>query len=145
MLEYVASKLDPDTVKREMSYQDEYKKTPLHYAMICPRVANVEFCLAAGAIPDKDLVASLSKNWDPLTRFEIRLLFTLYTQREKYLNFLVYAENRETSSTEKRVALFTLKELQTDPGLLTDVHEMERLGYAAKGLTWIHIPWTNVS
>lgn len=146
MLEHVARNLGTDTVKREMGHQDEYKKTPLHYAMIYPSVVNVEFCLAAGAIPDKDLVASLSKIRDPDAQYEIRLLFTLYTQLKSCLNFLVYAESCEPRSyTEKKVALFTLKELQTDPGLLTDVQSMEELRDSKKGLTWIHIPWTNVS
>ena len=135
MVEHVAHNLGTDTVKREMSHQDEYKKTFLHYAMIYPSVVNVEFCLAADVISDEDLVTFLSKIQVSHDQYEIQLLFTLYTQLEPYLNFLVYTESCEFSSTEKKVALFTLKKLQTNLELLTDMQRMKELRYFKKELT----------
>ena len=105
-------------------------------------LAITEFCLASGATPDDNLMNFLLKHSDSYSYDLIRFLCTLYIKLESYLAFRIYAEN--WLSIEKSVCLFTLKELWTDPKILLEVQSKQLLESRHSGLTWIHLPWTNV-
>ena len=128
MLKYINSELDATTFQEELSRPDVNNRTPWYYAVMFESSANVTFCLATGARPDDATVAlaSSSDSGKPDQRTQIRLLFTLYNQLNAYLTFPVYAESISKSE-------------------LSDVQHMTALKSAERDLTWIHIPWTNVS
>ena len=150
MLEYVANKVSAgsDTALKELlNHQDAKKATPLHYAAknlgLKASLANFEFCLTSGARPDVNLMTSLLEYRGDCREDLIRLLCTLYTKPESFLNYLIYVESR--LHPDRSVSLFTFKELWTDRGILTEVQSKGELESSISGLTWIHLPWTNVS
>ena len=149
MLEYIHGKMGNEIFREEMSHQDVNKETPWYSAVIIPSVANIEYCLAAGARPNDDVATQLENECSygheqEISKIQIQLLLALYTRLTKYLDLPVYAESFDDSN--RYHALFKLHEMQTDPGLLPDVLQgrTER-DSPERGLTWIHIPWTNVS
>ena len=155
MLEYVVRKLGLAKFRSEVRRRDEHNKTPLHYATMRPSLSNVAFCLAAGARPDEDLVASLS---DPLGNQsygrivdQFRLLFTLYTRLESYRDFPVhvmsseYQHDKYDKYLRRKKRLSTIKELPLNPDLFFEVKNTEGQKPPGRCMNWIHIPWTNVS
>ena len=136
MVEYICSKMGTETFQEEMSHQDLNKRTPWYYVATSDSIANVEYCLAAGARPNDHEVIILEEA--PFRRekskHDIQLLLILFTHLRSYLDFPVYTEIIDENHLPD-TKLLKIHELHAYPGLLPH----------STGLTWIHIPWTNVS
>lgn len=138
MVEYICGKMGTETFQEEMSHQDVDKRTPWYYAATSASIANVEYCLAAGARPNDLEVTMLEKA--PLTWEESKhpsqllLILILYTHLQSYLDFPIYTEIRDKNNLPD-TKLLKIRELHANPGLLPH----------SRGQAWIHIPWTNVS
>ena len=133
MLRYVASTVGFETIREAINYHDAFDTTPLYYAAMKPSIANVEYCLSAGARPDHDLLAHQSQvasRRHHLDDNHIRLLFTLYGRLRPYGNLPVYIRNYDLPSA------FPVDQLHAHLEILSDQED--------KGV-WMHIPWTNVS
>ena len=140
MLGYIHGEMCDEIFGEEMNHQDEHKRIPCYYAAMVSSLGSVEYCLAAGARPADDDIWE-TKLADPhgLDK-QIALLLTLYTRLKSYLKFPVYAESFK-SEKERDRALSTIDSFLSDTEPLTKWQNIS----SERTLTWIHIPWTNVS
>ena len=81
MVEFIRGKMGTKTFQEEMSHQDVDKKTPWYYAATSASIANVEYCLAAGARPNNHEFTMLEQvpSWREESKHHSQLLLTLYT------------------------------------------------------------------
>ena len=139
MLHYITTTVGVKTIWEAVNYHDAFDTTPLDYAAMRPSVANVEYCLFAGARPDHDLLAhqshegSIGNPGDFFGEHEqIRLLFTLYDRLRSYGNLPVLLEN-----FNRLTSFLPIGQLHA--------YLLRLLRNKDAGGVWMHVPWTNVS
>jgi hypothetical protein len=134
MLETVTSIVGDQIVQAEMDRHDSCGFYPLHYAVEFSSIEVIEFCLLHGADVDTLSLGLLARLAEPA----FSVLLELYRRPRPYLEYPIHIV-----SYGRRSKVWGYEKIKGVQAFL--VTEARKTTTNAKSVTWIHVPWTNVS